>query len=175
MLAHKKNIFLVGFMGAGKSTIGKKLARKLKFNFVDLDKIIEQKAQCSVNEIFKYLGEDAFRKMETECLYEFRDQNNFVMATGGGTPCFDNNLQFIKENGLSIYISLDVKTIHFRLLNAKNIRPSIKGLDGGQLLDFIEKNLSIRKTIYQQADIEMNGLTISIDQIESELQKINFI
>lgn len=160
-------IFLLGFMGSGKSTFGKKLAKEIQYPFIDLDKIIEEKAKCSISDIFKYLGEDAFRQMESEALKSFEHLDKFVMATGGGTPCFFDNMNYIKSHGTSVYIELDIKSIYNRLSNAKNIRPTIKGKKDTELLDFIEKNLAQRKHIYEQATFTVNGLNIDVKEIVS--------
>lgn len=160
-----RKIFLIGFMGSGKSTFGKKLAKELSLNFIDLDKIIEQRAKCSVNDIFKYLGEDTFRKMESEALKSFELETEFVMATGGGTPCYFDNMEYINKQGTSIYIELDTRSIYNRLSNAKNIRPTIKGKKEEELMYFIEENLNTRRTIYEQAQLKINGLSLEVKKV----------
>ena len=152
-------------MGSGKSTFGKKLAKAMQFPFIDLDKEIEKKAKCSVSDIFKYLGEDTFRKMESETLQSFEAEPCFVMATGGGTPCYFNNLQYIQSQGTSIYIELDTKSIFNRLSNAKNIRPTIKGKKEDELIQFIEETFEKRKHIYEQADYRVNGLSVEVKSV----------
>jgi shikimate kinase len=155
-------------MGSGKSTFGKKLAKALQFPFIDLDKEIEKKAKCSVSDIFKYLGEDTFRKMESETLKSFENEGTFIMATGGGTPCYFDNLSYIQSQGTSIYIELDTKSIYNRLSNAKNIRPTIKGKKEDELIQFIEETFEKRKHIYEQADHRVNGLSVEV-KIVTEL------
>ncbi len=152
-------------MGSGKSTFGKKLAKAMQFPFIDLDKEIEKKAKCSVNDIFKYLGEDTFRKMESETLKSFEHEDSYVMATGGGTPCYFDNLHYIQSQGTSIYLELDIKSIYNRLSNAKNIRPTIRGKKEDELLNFIEENFAKRKHIYEQADHVVNGLNVDVKSV----------
>lgn len=152
-------------MGSGKSTFGKKLAKELQLPFIDLDKKIEEKAKCSVSDIFKYLGEDTFRQMESETLKSFEHLDKFVMATGGGTPCYFDNMNYIKSHGISIYIELDPKSIYKRLSQAKNIRPTIKGKKETELMSFIEENLNNRKPIYEQASFIVNGLSIDAKEV----------
>lgn len=152
-------------MGSGKSTFGKKLAKELNLTFIDLDKVIEEKAKCSVTEIFKYLGEDAFRTMESEALKSFEHLDGFVMATGGGTPCYYNNIDYINKTGISIYIDLDTKSIYNRLSNAKNIRPTIKGKKENELMSFIEDTFQKRKNIYEQATFRVNGLNLETKKV----------
>lgn len=158
-------IFLIGFMGSGKSTFGKKLAKALQFPFIDLDKEIEKKSKCSVNDIFKYLGEDTFRKMESDTLKSFEEIPSFVMATGGGTPCYFDNIEYIHSQGISIYIELDSKSIYNRLSNAKNIRPTIKGKKEDELMQFIEETFSKRKHVYEQASHKVNGLNVEVKSV----------
>ncbi len=152
-------------MGSGKSTFGKKLSRELKLQFIDLDKIIEEKAKCSVTDIFKYLGEDTFRKMESDALKSFEHVDGFIMATGGGTPCYFDNMEYIKSQGSSIYIELDTKSIFNRLSTAKNIRPTIKGKKEDELMEFIESTFNKRKDIYEQATYKVNGLSIDVKKV----------
>lgn len=160
-----RKIYLIGFMGSGKSTFGKKLAKELNLTFIDLDKVIEEKAKCSVTEIFKYLGEDTFRTMESEALKSFEHLEGFVMATGGGTPCYFNNIEYINKTGISIYIDLDTKSIYNRLANAKNIRPTIKGKKETELMSFIEDTFNKRKHIYEQATFRVNGLNLDAKKV----------
>ena len=160
-----RKIFLIGFMGSGKSTFGKKLSKEISLPFIDLDKEIEKKAKCSISEIFKYLGEESFRNMESELLKSFEHLEGFVMATGGGTPCFFNNIDYINTKGTSIYIQLDTKSIFNRLSNAKNIRPTIKDKKEDDLMKFIEETFQERKSIYEQAHFTVNGLHIETKQV----------
>lgn len=156
-------------MGSGKSTFGKKLAKELALPFIDLDKEVELKAKCSISDIFKYLGEDTFRKMESETLHELSNREEFVMATGGGTPCYFNNIEHINKKGTSIYIELDALSIFNRLANAKNIRPTIKDKKDDELLSFIKEKLAEREPIYKQAAITINGLSINPKEVTSLL------
>lgn len=160
-----RKIFLIGFMGSGKSTFGKKMAKEISLPFIDLDKEIEKKAKCSISEIFKYLGEESFRNMESELLKSFDHLEGFVMATGGGTPCFFNNIEYINSIGTSIYIQLDSNSIFNRLSNAKNIRPTIKDKKEDDLMKFIEETFMERKSIYEQAHLTVNGLNIETKQV----------
>ncbi|MFN5705779.1 MAG: shikimate kinase [bacterium] len=164
-----KRIYLIGFMGSGKSTFGKKLAKELALPFIDLDKEIEVKAKCSITDIFKYLGEDTFRKMESDTLHELSDREEFVMATGGGTPCYFNNIEQINNNGTSIYIELDIQSIYNRLSQAKNIRPTIKDKKEEELLQFIKEKIEERKPIYEKADLIINGLSVNLKEVVSKL------
>lgn len=139
-------------MGSGKSTLGKKLANKLGFAFIDLDKEIEEKEQQSINQIFEEKGEDYFRLIEKNILEELVSENtSFVMALGGGTPCFNNNMEFINANGYSIYLKYNSGILFSRLVNAKTQRPLLKGKDDEQLKRFIEEKLAEREIFYKQS------------------------
>lgn len=164
-----KRIYLIGFMGSGKSTFGKKLAKELALPFIDLDKEVEIKAKCSITDIFKYLGEETFRKMESETLHELSNREEFVMATGGGTPCYFNNIEFINKKGKSIYIELDIQSIYNRLSQAKNIRPTIKDKKEQELMQFIKDKLNEREPIYKQAAVTINGLSVNLKEVVSKL------
>ncbi len=138
-------------MGSGKSTLGKKLARKMELDFFDLDETIERKSGQSISNIFENLGENAFRKIENECLLETLKSNNFILATGGGTPCFFDNLKLMNEKGISIYLKMDAGMLIHRNKNSKVERPLIKGKSRNELADFIKKNLKEREIYYLRA------------------------
>lgn len=154
------NIFLTGFMGSGKSTFGRKLAKQLGLRFYDLDKMVEEKAKCSVEDIFKYLGEDTFRQMESECLHTFEGQENFVLSCGGGTPCYFDNMEFIMEQGLCIYLEMDEASLFNRLVHAKSVRPTIKGFTEEELKLFIKDTLAKRREIYERAHLVVPALSL---------------
>ena len=104
-------IFLIGFMGCGKTTLGKKLAKHLNFNFIDLDRFIENKTVKSINVIFDEKGEQYFRDLEKESLNEIYKMDNLVIATGGGTPCFSDNMQTMLEKGICIYLKMEAEDL----------------------------------------------------------------
>ena len=167
----KSSIFLIGFMGAGKSTIGKKLAHRLGLTFFDLDKLIEAKAGCSISDIFKFLGETAFREMEQACLQTFQTKDHFLLACGGGTPCFYDNLSVMKNQGLVVYVDLQDSVLYERLSKAKKIRPSIVGMDEKQLKEFISNQLKARIPFYEQADLTISGLSINVSVIVEKIEQ----
>jgi shikimate kinase len=158
-------IFIIGFMGSGKSTFGKKLAKALGLDFYDLDKMVEEKAKCSVSDIFKYLGEDTFRRMESDTLKSFSNKTDFVLSTGGGTPCYFDNMDFILKNGICIYLDMDAKSIFDRLKKAKKVRPSIAGLNEIQLMEFIDETLKRRQDIYIRAHHKISGINIEVKDV----------
>lgn len=171
--AKKSSIFLIGFMGAGKSTIGKKLAHRLGLTYFDLDKLIEAKAGCSISDIFKFLGETTFREMEQACLQSFQTRDHFLLSCGGGTPCFYDSISFMKNQGLVVYVTLQESVLFERLSKAKKIRPSIVGMDEKQLKEFISHQLKTRMPFYEQADLTMSGLSFNVSAIVEKIEKFN--
>jgi shikimate kinase len=148
-------------MGSGKSHFGKKLAALLAYTFVDMDKYISERSSSSVADIFKNLGEDFFRIEEREALKTFIQQDNIVVATGGGTPCFHNNMETMNENGLTVYLKGSAEFLYHRILPGIKARPLIAGLEEEELRSFIRKTLNERTPIYEQAKIvfDIKGLT----------------
>ncbi|WP_070138222.1 shikimate kinase [Crocinitomix algicola] len=167
------NIFLYGFMGAGKSTFGKKLARKLGWIFIDSDKEIEKQTQKTIAEIFEENGENYFRQLETEWLNNFSGKST-VVALGGGTPCFNNNQLIIKEMGVSIYLEMSSKILTNRLMNAKNTRPLISAFKANEreLNSFIQEKLEERKPCYSNADITFSAASINAERMEELIVEI---
>lgn len=148
-------IYLVGFMGSGKSFLGKKIAENLHFRFIDLDEKIESGEGKTVSQIFSGDGEQAFRRLEAKYLRNTGELLNTVIATGGGTPCFFENMEWMNQNGLTIYLKTTPELLAARLSAEKSNRPLISGLDEKNLLDFIQKKLSERAWHYEQAHFEL--------------------
>lgn len=145
-------IFLMGFMGSGKSSFGKKLANQLDIKHLDLDDLIEQESGRSISEIFEAKGESYFRRLESEALKKVIHEKA-VVSLGGGTPCKDENLSIIKENGTSLYLKKDLHILVSRLMDSKKKRPLIEGKNRKALTQYITKTLKAREGYYRQADI----------------------
>jgi len=150
-------IYLVGYMGCGKSTIGRKLAELLKISFVDLDKYIEERYFKSVPAIFAEEGEKGFREKERIALQEVSQFENVVVGTGGGAPCFFDNMELMNENGITVYIAPDTDVLAARLLKSKTERPLIAGKSREELILFIEDALLRRAPFYEKAKIIIRG------------------
>lgn len=158
-----QRIFLIGFMGSGKSTLGKRLASKLEIPFIDLDTEIASLENASIDCLFEQKGEAYFRKVESEVLRTTTQSNeSFVLAVGGGTPCFKDNMKHIKQQGTSIYLKYNSGILHSRLVEAKIKRPLLKDKTSEELKMFIESKLKEREEFYLQADYiaESNNLTV---------------
>ncbi|MDR2126554.1 MAG: shikimate kinase [Prevotellaceae bacterium] len=155
---NEQKIFLIGFMGSGKTAYGKPLAELLNVDFFDLDSYIEKIHNRSIAKIFAEDGEEKFREYERNALREITFSNNrFVLATGGGTPCFSNNIEFINANGTSIYLQCAVEELCENILLSNPARPLLQNKCGNELYEHVKQLLSIRKPIYEQAKIILTG------------------
>lgn len=164
-------IFLIGFMGSGKTTWGKKLANRLQKQFIDLDQLIVKQIEMSIPEYFERFGEAQFRILESKILKEQLSPNTIV-STGGGSPCYFDNMDWINKNGLSIYLCLSPKAL-FTRLQQSNIasRPALKALQGEELLAFIEDKLAARADYYNQAMIHVDQLNATVDSIIKQINE----
>ena len=140
-------------MGSGKSHIGKQLAQLLDYLFIDTDHLLENTEGSSIAQIFETRGEVAFRQLESDTLKGLSKWDNIVVATGGGAPCFHNNMTYINSSGISIYIKTDPNLLLQRLLPESDKRPLLRGRSEADLLAFIESKVSERTAFYEQADI----------------------
>ena len=167
-------IFLVGYMGAGKTTIGRELSKKLGFEFIDTDIYIENRFHKSINDIFATMGEEKFRQIETNILNEVSDFENVIISTGGGTPCWGNNMQVMKEKGTVVFLNPDLDELTYRLNLVKATRPLLKDKSKEEMRGFIEKMLSSRIPFYSQAHITVSGdLEHGAEEILKELGVTN--
>lgn len=163
-------IILLGYMGCGKSTIARQLANRLHLEMIDLDDYMSDKEELNVSEIFKKKGEVYFRKLENEALKEIiATKKNYVLALGGGTPCYANNMEIIIENVVSYYLKGSIQTLYDRLLLEKSTRPLIKSLKDNQLLEFIAKHLFERRPFYEQASHTITIDSKNVDEIIEEI------
>lgn len=167
-----KTIFLIGFMGSGKSTFGKKLAAKLKLEFIDLDeRVNNENSELSIEKLIKGKGIDFFRKEENRVLKTLPVTDN-VIATGGGTPCYFDGLEWMKQNGIVVFLNAPEEVIYGRLLTTElKQRPLIKDLDEDGLKKFIHEKLGERMSFYTQAHIYFNPVN---EKMEELIQKLNF-
>ena len=162
-------IFLIGFMGSGKTTLGRKLAAKMGYEFIDLDHKLEQQVELSIAEYFSFFGEDAFRRLESEILKKTPYPDNVIISTGGGLPCYFDNMDWMKENGKVVYIKLSPKTLADRLEAGKEERPLLQDKHGDDLIKFIEQKLAEREGFYAQATIIADGLSLNAERLEQIL------
>lgn len=165
-------IFLIGFMGCGKTTFGKKLASALAYNFFDLDHQIEAQVQQSIPEYFTAHGEAAFRELESSILKAGDYPENSVISTGGGTPCFYDNMDWMNANGLTIYLEMPPIALARRLEKGKSKRPLLKDLEEADLIRFIEDKLAERAAFYSRARLTVNGMNVNAEAIKELIQSV---
>jgi shikimate kinase len=169
-MEEKKLIFICGFMGCGKTTQGKKLAKELGYYFIDLDDYIEKHQNMTITELFQEVGEEEFRKIETGALQECINHNlKALIATGGGTPCFNENMKLMLDSGTVVYLKMDAKALYNRLFNAKGDRPLIDGKDNEEMFLYIENLLNIREQFYSQAQVVTSGISVDINALKNEV------
>ena len=150
-------IFLIGYMGAGKTTLGKAFARAMGLTFVDLDWYIEERYHKTVRQIFEERGEDGFRELEKRMLHETGEFENVVISVGGGTPCFFDNMDYMNSVGETVFLDVDVKVLFRRLKVAKQQRPLLANKTDEELMTFIVEALQKRLPFYSKAKYVFNG------------------
>lgn len=160
-------IYLLGFMGCGKSSLGRRLARRLDYPFVDLDRVVEDQEGQDIPGIFAQKGEDWFRQREQKALHETVSLPRAVIATGGGTPCFFDNMEFMNRHGVTVYLKMSTISLSHRLEYARKKRPLIGELKGEELHQHIRSALEEREPVYMQAHCIIKGETAKPSQIAS--------
>ena len=158
-------IFLTGYMGAGKTTLGKAFARKMNVPFVDLDWYIEERFHKTVGELFAERGETGFRELERNVLHEVAEFENVVISTGGGAPCFFDNMEFMNRMGKTVFLNVHPDVLFRRLRVAKQQRPILQGKQDDELKAFIVQALEKRAPFYRQAQYVFNA-----DELEDRRQ-----
>lgn len=166
-------IYLVGFMGSGKSTLGKELAALTNRRFIDLDQKVEEFSGKAISRIFSDEGEDYFRKTEADILKSLNQEENVIIATGGGTPCYKNNMSKMLKAGLTIYLRLTPELLFERLSVSSEIRPLLVNLTHDQLLTFIKEKLAFREKWYNQAHIKIDGSVMNINELSSMINNFH--
>lgn len=156
MIPQHQRIFLVGFMGSGKTFWGRSWSEKSGLDFYDIDAMVEFNESKPIAAIFAENGEEYFRNLETSELRNLLNKDNFIAATGGGTPCFNDNISWMNENGTSVYLRSSPQNILNRLVSEKEKRPLIKNLQDKELLFYITEKIKEREHFYNQAKIILN-------------------
>jgi len=163
-------IYLIGYMASGKTTLGKELAHRLGLSFLDLDKYLEKKYFKTIPQIFEEEGEAGFRQKEQVCLHEVSEFEDVVIATGGGAPCFFDNVQVMNQTGVCIFLDVDAEELADRLRESKTERPLVKDKSPEELVSFIEGMLEKRRPFYEQAEYCISGSDITIQEILSRIE-----
>lgn len=158
-------VYLIGYMAAGKSRLGRDLADYTGLAFTDLDDVFEERFRISIVDFFAKYNEDTFRKLEREILHESAELEDCIIATGGGTPCFFDNMQFIKQHGTSLYIRMNSGRLSARLKTIRRKRPLLSDLPPDDLEPFIQQQLQDREHFYLQADYILEGPDVSPETV----------
>ena len=163
-------IILIGYMGAGKTTIGRVLAREMGLEFYDLDNYIEDRFHQKIPDIFATKGEEGFRELERKMLHEVAEFEDIIISCGGGTPCFFDNMEYMNQQGETIFLDAPPAVLKEHLLMGKTVRPLIQGKSSEELIAYIQESLQKRLPFYQKAKH-----TLSIDVIHTKEQIKNYV
>lgn len=158
-------IFLTGYMGSGKTTLGRALAAAIGIPFIDLDHYIEQRYRKTISQLFAEKGEEGFREIERKILHEVGEFEDVIISTGGGTPCFFDNIEYMNEQGTTVYLDVPVERLFIRLSIARSKRPLIKEKNDEELMTFIEEQLAKRAPHYSKAQYSFKA-----DRLEDTAQ-----
>lgn len=162
-------IYLIGYMGAGKTTASKKLARLTGFDCYDLDELFEEKYKISIEGFFSKYDETLFRMLESKLLKETDKFHNTIIATGGGTPCFYDNMTWMNQNGLTVYLQMHPKSIFKRLILSKRKRPLVANKTPEDLLQYIKEHLRQRNIFYSQAKIIIKAESLNLEELHKSI------
>ena len=168
-----RRIILVGYMGSGKTTVGKALSKETGMMFYDLDWYIESRMRKSVSQIFAERGEEGFRKIEYNMLHEVAEFEDVIISCGGGTPCFFDNMDYLNQQGDVVYLKATPETLYKHLLMAKIERPLLKGKSSEELIAYITEHLKERSPFYEKARyiLDVNVLD-EYDKIQSSVASL---
>ena len=163
-------IFLIGYMGSGKTKIGKLMASQMGYTFIDMDQQLEARYGMTVSGIFETFGEAEFRKAERICIENFINTEQVIISTGGGAPCHNDNMALMKSIGKTVYLNVPADELILRLSEPrrKEKRPLLSGLSDSELSDYINKTLNARTAFYEMADIITTGAA-SPEQVVSDI------
>lgn len=162
-------VFLIGFMGSGKSYWARHLAESLQLPLLDMDEEIEKRVGLTIKDIFFQKGETYFRNMEYEMLKEVINKDEILLSCGGGLPCFYDNMTLMNQHGLTIWLHPPVEVMVERLIRKKYKRPLLKDLNDGQLADFVTKKLEERSAFYSQAKLIINPVDYSVESLTQKI------
>lgn len=163
-------VFLVGYMGCGKSTLGRQMAQDMGCEFFDTDEMVEKEEGSAISDIFARKGEDAFRMMERKAIKSLEGRENAVVSTGGGLPCFGDNMAFLNKIGFTVYIDVPVNTLIDRIARTGSKRPLLAQKSGQELDAYVRESVLAREPFYKQAKMKVCGKSVRASDI---IQLIN--
>ena len=168
-----RRIVLIGYMGSGKTTVGRALAKELQLPFYDLDWYIENRMRKKVSQIFAEQGEEGFRRIERNMLHEVAEFEDVVISCGGGTPCFFDNMDYMNSQAQVVWLRCEPEVLHKHLLMGKGDRPLLKGKNPDELLVFIREQLAYREQFYAKANYQLDvTLMDNFDKIKDTVDKL---
>jgi shikimate kinase len=168
-----KRIILIGYMGSGKTTVGRALAKELDLPFYDLDWYIESRMRKKISQIFAERGEEGFRLIERNMLHEVAEFEDVVVSCGGGTPCFFDNIDYLNQQAQVIYLRCTPEVLHQHLLMGRGDRPLLKGKTPEELIDYIREQLAYREQFYQKARYSLDvTLMDNYEKIAITIEKL---
>ncbi len=168
-----RRIILIGYMGSGKTTLGKALSKETGLMFYDLDWYIESRMRKTISELFAEKGEEGFRKVEYNMLHEVAEFEDVIISCGGGTPCFFDNMDYLNQKGDVVYLKATPETLYKHLQMARVERPLLKGKSQEELIDYITTHLQEREPYYQQARYQLDvNLLDNYDKIQDSVAAI---
>ena len=168
-----KRIVLIGYMGSGKTTVGRALAKETGLPFYDLDWYIESRMRKKISQIFAERGEEGFRKIERNMLHEVAEFEDVVISCGGGTPCFFDNIDYLNQQAQVVYLRCEPEVLHKHLLMGKGDRPLLKGKTPDELIAFIRQQLELREPYYTKARYSLDvSLMDNNEKIKITIEKI---
>lgn len=166
-------IILIGYMGAGKTTIGKALSKELGIPFYDLDWYIESRRRKTISQLFAELGEEGFRQIEHNMLHEVAEFEDVIISCGGGTPCFFDNMDYMNRQGRVVYLHCEPEVLQKHLMMGKTERPLLKGKSPEELIDFIKEQLEQREPFYTKAQYTLDvSLMDNYEKIKITIERL---
>ena len=165
-------IYIVGYMGAGKTTVARRLANRLGWEVVDTDALFEEKYRISVDDFFRKYDEPLYRKLESQVLKETESLEKVVVSTGGGTACYFDNMEWMNQHGLTVFIRISSKAVVDRLLHAKRKRPLAEGKTETELTSFVNHHYTARLPFYEQAKITVKAEDLDLENLIKQIERV---
>ena len=163
-------IYLVGYMGAGKTTAAKRLASRLGWEVVDTDALFEEKYRISVDDFFQKYDEPLYRKLESEILKSTEGRDNIVISTGGGTACYFDNMEWMNQHGLTVFMQISPKAAVDRVLHSHHKRPLVRGKSEKELMEFVSQHYAARLPFYEQAKITVKSENFDLEALMERIE-----
>lgn len=163
-------IYLIGYMGSGKTKTAVSLAKILKYSHVDIDQLIIEKTGVSISAIFEQEGEGSFRKHEKNILHSTKEIDNVVISTGGGTSCYSDNMEWMNDYGITVYLDANPGLLFHRLASSREGRPLIENLNDVELMEQITGHLAIRIPFYKKANITVPAINMNVNELASKIR-----